>query len=73
MTRANGIAMIHELLTSSKENVSDAQTTELEAIEAELGVRPATLEPGSNWDTLIRDATCIPDDSPYPVDLRLLN
>ena len=26
----------------------------------------------SNWGTLILDATCVPDDIPYPVDLRLL-
>jgi hypothetical protein len=36
-------------------------------------VKPATLEPGSNWGTLILDATCVPDDIPYPVDLRLLD
>lgn len=36
-------------------------------------MRPATLAAGSNWGTLILDATCVPDDIPYPVDLRLLN
>jgi hypothetical protein len=36
-------------------------------------VKPATLEPGSNWGTLILDATCVPDDILYPVDLRLLD
>ncbi len=36
-------------------------------------MKPATLEPGSNWGTLILDATCVPDDIPYPVDLRLLD
>jgi hypothetical protein len=35
-------------------------------------VKPASLDPGSNWGTLILDATCVPDDIPYPVDLRLL-
>ena len=38
-----------------------------------MASEPATLEPGSNWGTLILDATCVPDDIPYPVDLRLLN
>jgi IS5 family transposase len=73
MTKANGIAMIKEILASSQEGRSEAEKTELEAIETELGVRPATLEQGSNWGTLILDATCVPDDIPYPVDLRLLN
>jgi IS5 family transposase len=73
MTKANGIAMIQDLLASSQEDRSEAEEKELEAIETELGVRPATLEPGSNWGTLILDATCVPDDIPYPVDLRLLN
>ena len=35
-------------------------------------MKPASLDPGSNWGTLILDATCVPDDIPYPVDLRLL-
>ena len=73
MTKANGIAMIQELLASSQEGKTDAEQKELEAIETELGVPPTTLEPGSNWGTLILDATCVPDDIPYPVDLRLLN
>jgi len=73
MTKANGIAMIQELLASSEEEKTDAEQTELEVIETELGVPPKTLEPGSNWGTLILDATCVPDDIPYPVDLRLLN
>jgi IS5 family transposase len=73
MTRANGIAIIKELLTSSQEDVGEAEKSELEAIEADLGVHPATLEPGSNCGSLILDATCIPYDSPYPADLRLLN
>ena len=73
MTKANGIAMIQELLVAFQEGDGEAEQTELEAIETDLGVRPATLEPGSNWGTLILDATCVPDDIPYPVDLRLLN
>ena len=73
MTKANGIAMIQELLASCQSDRNEAEEKELEAIETELGVRPETLEPGSNWGTLILDATCVPDDIPYPVDLRLLN
>jgi hypothetical protein len=72
MTSSNGIAMIQELLTSYQEDVREAETTETEASEADLGVRRATLEPMSNWGTLILNATCIPDDIPYPADLRLL-
>jgi IS5 family transposase len=45
---------------------------QLAAIEEELDVKPPSLEPGCNWGTLILDATCVPDDIPYPVDLRLL-
>lgn len=37
MTKANGIAMIQELLASSQEEKTDAEQTELEAIETELG------------------------------------
>jgi hypothetical protein len=73
MTKANGIAMIQELLAASQEDGREGEKEELAAIEAELGVRPATLEAGSHWGTLILDATCVPDDIPYPVDLRLLN
>jgi IS5 family transposase len=73
MTKANGIAMIQELLASSQEEKTDADQKELEAIETELGGPPTTLELGSNWGTLILDAKCVPDDIPYPVDLRLLN
>ena len=36
-------------------------------------MKPASLEADSNWGTLILDATCVPDDIPYPVDLRLLD
>ena len=71
MTKANGIAMIQELLAAAQDDGEEAE--ELAAIEAELGVKPATLAADSNWGTLILDATCVPDDIPYPVDLRLLN
>ena len=74
MTKANGIAMIQELLAESqREDATDPEERkQLAAIEEQLGVKPASLEPGSNWGTLILDATCVPDDIPYPVDLRLL-
>ena len=75
MTKANGITMIQELLAESQQEdgTNQEERKQLAAIEAELGVKPATLEPGSNWGTLILDATCVPDDIPYPVDLRLLD
>lgn len=73
LTKANGIAMIQQLLASCDEEGSGVGTGDLNAVEAELGVRPASDDPGSNWGTLMLDATCVPDDIPYPVDLRLLN
>jgi hypothetical protein len=73
MTKANGIAMIQKLFEAFEEGGTESESTELEAIETDLGVRPATLEHGSKWGTLILDATCLPDDIPNPVDLRLLN
>ena len=74
MTKANGIAMIKELLATCEQEDGTAEEDhrQLAAIEEELGVKPASLDPGSNWGTLILDATCVPDDIPYPVDLRLL-
>jgi len=74
MTKANGIAMIQELLFTceQEDGISAEDDKQLSAIEEELGVKPASLDPGSNWGTLILDATCLPDDIPYPVDLRLL-
>ncbi len=74
MTKANGIAMIQELLATCEQEDGTAAEDhkQLAAIEEELGVKPASLDPGSNWGTLILDATCVPDDIPYPVDLRLL-
>jgi hypothetical protein len=74
MTKANGISMIQALLGESKqEDGTDQEERKLAVVEAELGVKPATLEPGCNWGTLILDATCVPDDIPYPLDLRLLD
>jgi IS5 family transposase len=75
MTKANGIAIIQELLaTSQQEDITDPEDRkQLAAIEEALGVKPASLDPGCNWGTLILDATCVPEDIPYPVDLRLLN
>jgi hypothetical protein len=74
MTKANGIAMIQELLATCEQQDGTAAEDhkQLAVIEEELGVKPASLDPGSNWGTLILDATCVPDDIPYPVDLRLL-
>jgi hypothetical protein len=74
MTKANGIAMIQEMLATCEEEdgMAAEDHKQLAAIEEELGVKPASLDPGSNWGTLILDATCVPDDIPYPVDLRLL-
>lgn len=75
MTKANGIAMIQEMLAASHEEDGEdpEEQKQLAAIEEALGLKPALLEPGSNWGTLILDATCVPDDIPYPVDLRLLD
>ncbi len=74
MTKANGIAMIKEMLVSAEEDDSEQEEEQqLAAIDEALGVKPATLDPECNWGTLILDATCVPDDIPYPVDLRLLN
>jgi hypothetical protein len=75
MTKANGIAMIQELLTANgqEDGTDPDERKQHEAIEEELGVKPESLESGSNWGTLILDATCVPGDIPYPVDLRLLD
>jgi hypothetical protein len=76
MTKANGIVMIQELLAAHKQEDGTAAAADddnqLSTLEEELGVKPASLHPGSNWGTLLLDATCVPDDIPYPVDLRLL-
>jgi hypothetical protein len=73
MTKASGIAMIQEMLApcEQEEGTAAGDHKQFAAIEEELGVKPASLDPGSNWGTLILDATCVPD-IPYPVDLRLL-
>jgi hypothetical protein len=70
MTKANGIAMIQEMLvaTEQEDGTDPGERKQHAAIDEELGVKPASLEPGSNWGTLILDATCVPDDIPYPVD-----
>jgi hypothetical protein len=75
ITKASGIAMIQELLAESQQEdgTDQEQQKQLAAIEEELGVKPASLEADSNWGTLVLDATCVPDDIPYPVDLRLLD
>lgn len=73
MTKANGIAMIQEQVAICPSDRNEAKEMVLETIETELGVRPATPEPGSNSGTLIIDATCEPDYISYPADLRLLN
>ena len=51
MTKANGIAMIQELLAESElgGRADPDERKQLAAIEEELGVKPASLEPGSNW------------------------
>jgi hypothetical protein len=58
MTKANGIAMIQELLAANgqEDGTDPDERKQLEAIEEDLGVKPASLEPGSNWGTLILDA-----------------
>lgn len=73
MTKANGIAMVKQLLADCAEQSTDSDREDLAAIEAELGEKPYSVDPEANWGTLILDATCVPDDIPYPVDLRLLN
>lgn len=73
MTKANGIAMVKQLLADCVEESAESEREDLAAIESELGEKPSSLDPEANWGTLILDATCVPDDIPYPVDLRLLN
>ena len=72
MTKANGIAMIQEMLvaTEQEDGTDPGERKQHAAIEEELGVKPASLEPGSNWGTLILDATC--DATPFaaPAPLR---
>jgi len=75
MTKANGIVIIQELLATSQQadGIDPEEPKQLAAIEEGLGVKPASSKPGSNRGTLIPDATCVPDNIPCPVDLRLLN
>jgi len=73
MTKASGIALVKQLLSTLPEECTDGESKELAAIESELGERPLSHDPSKNWGTLMLDATCVPDDIPYPVDLRLLN
>jgi IS5 family transposase len=73
MTKANGIEMIKELLASYMECESTLDNELDKRFEKEMGIRPPCDDPASNWGTIILDATCIPDDIPYPVDVRLLN
>lgn len=75
MTKANGIVIIQELLATSQQadGIDPEELKQLAAIEEGLGVKPASSKPGSNRGTLILDATCVPDNIPCPVDLRLLN
>lgn len=61
------------MLVSCDEEGSGIETGNLNAVEAELLVRSASDDPGSNRGTLMLDATCVSDDTPFPVDLRLLN
>ena len=42
-------------------------------IDEALAVNPSMLDPEANWSTLVLDATCVPDDIPYPLDLSRLN
>ena len=73
MTKASGIALVKQLLSSLPEECTEGGNKELAAIESELGEPPLSHDPSKNWGTLMLDATCMPDDSPYPVGLRLLN
>ena len=73
LTKANGILIIHDLIISSAEDDNEVKSEQIKAVETELGVRPDSEDSTRNWGTLMLDATCIPDDIPYPLDLRLLN
>ena len=55
MTKANEIAMIQEMLAASHEEDGEdpEEQKQLAAIEEALGVKPAWLEPDSDWGTLI--------------------
>jgi transposase, IS5 family len=74
MTKQNGIAMVKDLLSQcSEKECTETEREELASIVATLGEKPSSVDPDANWGTLILDATCAPEDIPYPSDLRLLN
>jgi len=74
MTKQNGIAMLKDLLAEcSERECTEADKEELASIVALLGEKPSSDDPDANWGTLMLDATCAPEDIPYPSDLRLLN
>jgi hypothetical protein len=73
LTKENGIAIIQQLLAASVQDDAEAEQEDIQKIEIELGVRPPSEDETSNWGTLILDASCVPDDIPFPVDMRLLN
>ncbi len=56
MTKANGIAMIQEMLATceQEDGMAAEDHKQLAAIEEELGVKPVSLDPGTNWGTLTR-------------------
>jgi hypothetical protein len=74
MTKQNGIALVKDLLSQcSEKECTETEKEELASIVAVLGEKPASVDPDANWGTLILDASCAPEDIPYPSDLRLLN
>jgi hypothetical protein len=74
MTKQNGIAMLKDLLTECAEReCTEADKEQLASIVDLLGEKPSSVDPEANWGTLMLDATCAPEDIPYPSDLRLLN
>ena len=73
LTKENGIAMIQELLSSCEQENADFEDDDIQHVTTELGVRPELDADTTNWGTLILDATCVPDDIPFPVDMKLLN
>jgi hypothetical protein len=74
MTKQNGIALVKDLLSQcSEKECTETEREELASIVAELGEKPSSVDPDANWGTLILDASCAPEDIPYPSDLRLLH
>jgi hypothetical protein len=65
--------MIQKLLAASVQDDAEVEQEDIQKVEIELGVRPPSEDETSNWGTLILDASCVPDDIPFPVDMRLLN